>query len=93
MAVIEKKMGQAGIRNKRGYLRKRAVDGYIVHVDMGSVKELVKYVCSISNNVNQIAKRCNETRNFYAEDMEDLKKGYAEIRMEILKLVRKFAEL
>ncbi len=93
LAVIEKKMGQAGIRNKRGYLRKMAVDGYIVHVDMGSVKELVKYVCSISNNVNQIAKRCNETRNFYAEDMEDLKKGYAEIRMEILKLVRKFAEL
>ena len=42
MALIEKKMEQAGTKNKRAYLRKMAVDGYIVHLDMGSVKELTK---------------------------------------------------
>lgn len=93
MLLIEKRMKQAGIKNKRAYLRKMAVDGYIVHLDMESVKGLVKYICSISNNINQIARRCNETGNFYSEDMEDLKKGYAEIRTGIFGLVKKFADL
>jgi len=42
VALIEEKMEQAGTLNKRAYLRKMAMDGYIVHVDMGSVKELVR---------------------------------------------------
>ena len=77
MALIEKKMEQAGTKNKRAYLRKMAVDGYIVHLDMGSVKELTKLLRSLAANTNQIARRCNETRNLYAEDVEDLRKGYA----------------
>lgn len=41
MELIEKKMAQAGTQNKRAYLRKMAVDGYIVHLDMESVKNCV----------------------------------------------------
>ncbi len=52
MAEIERKMGQAGTGNKRAYLRKMAVDGYIVHLDMGSIKELNRLLFAISNNVN-----------------------------------------
>lgn len=63
-ALIDKKMGQLGTTNQRAYLRKMAVDGYIVHLDMKSVKELVKLLRSISSNTNQIARRCNETRTF-----------------------------
>ena len=43
MELIEKKMEQAGTQNKRAYLRKMAVDGYIVRLDMESVKELCTY--------------------------------------------------
>ena len=80
MALIETKMGQAGTLNKRAYLQEMAVDGYIVHVDMGSVKELVRLLGTISRNVNQIAKRCNETRNLYGEDVEDLKRDMRRCR-------------
>ncbi len=93
MAVIERKMEQAGTGNKRAYLRKMAVDGYIVHLDMGSIKELNRLLCSISNNVNQIARRCNETRNLYGEDVEDLRKGYMEVQKEVALLVGKLAKL
>ena len=55
MDLIEKKMEQAGTKNKRAYLRKMAVDGYIVHLDMGSVKELTKLLRSLAANTNQIA--------------------------------------
>lgn len=92
-ALIQKKMEQAGIRNKRAYLRKMAVDGYIVHVDMESVKEFIRIVRPIAGNVNQIARRCNETGNLYAEDVEDLRKGCAEVQGKVLELVKKFSEL
>ena len=78
---------------KRAYLRKMAVDGYIVHLDMGSVKELTKLLRSLAANTNHIARRCNETRNLYAEDVEDLRKGYAAAQAGLLELLRKFASL
>lgn len=93
MALIEKKMEQAGTKNKRAYLRKMAVDGYIISLDMGSVKELSRLLRSIAENTNQIARRCNETRNLYAEDVEDLRKGYAAAQAGLLGLIRKFASL
>lgn len=93
MALIEKKMEQAGTMNKRAYLRKMAVDGYIVSLDMGSVKELAKLLRSMASNTNQIARRCNETRSLYAGDVEDLRKGYAAAQAGLLELMRKFADL
>lgn len=93
METIRKKMEQAGTMNKRAYLRKMAVDGYVIRLDMGSVKELVRLLGSISNNVNQIARRCNETGNLYGEDVEDLRKGYAEVRAQAAGLVKKLAGL
>ena len=70
-----------------------AVDGYVVQLDMGSVVELVKLLRSISSNVNQIAHRCNSTRNLYAQDVEDLRKGYTEVWQGINVLLKKFETL
>ena len=93
MGLIEKKMEQAGTGNKRAYLRKMAVDGYIVQLDMECVKELVRLLRSISSNVNQITRRCNETRNLYAQDVEDLRQGYDRVWHEVYDLIRKFEGL
>lgn len=93
MDLIEKKMEQAGTMNKRAYLRKMAVDGYIIHLNMSEVKELNRLIRSVSSNTNQIARRLNETRSLYAEDVEDLKKGYAAVQAGLLELLRKFSEL
>ena len=91
--IIDKKMELLGTHNQRAYLRKMAVDGYIVHLDMECVVELVKLLRSISSNVNQIARRCNETRNLYAEDVEDLRRGYAQLWHELHALLKKFENL
>ena len=91
--VINQKMALLGTTNLRAYLRKMAVDGYVVQLDMGSVVELVKLLRSISNNVNQIASRCNETRNLYAQDVEDLRHGYAQVWEGINALLKKFEKL
>lgn len=91
--LIDKKMALLGVSNQRAYLRKMAVDGYIVKLDMESVVELVKLLRTISSNVNQIARRCNETRNLYAQDVEDLRQGYAKVWNEIGALMKKFETL
>ncbi len=68
-AIIDRKMAQMGVTNLRAYLRKMAIDGYVVQLDLSNMVESVKLLRSISNNVNQIARRCNETRNLYAKDV------------------------
>lgn len=93
MTLIEQKMEQAGTANKRAYLRKMAVDGYVIRLDLGEMKELLRLLRSVSNNVNQIARRCNETGNLYREDVEDLRKGYLEVNGEVAGLVGRLAKL
>lgn len=91
--LIQKKMEQAGIKNKRAYLRKMALEGYIVRLDMGGMMELLKLLRSAAGNVNQIARRCNETGNLYAEDVEDIRKGYVEIQKQLADAVGRLAKL
>lgn len=91
--VIDRKMALLGTMNLRAYLRKMAVDGYVVQLDMSSVMEMVKLLRSISSNVNQIARRCNSTHNLYEQDVEDLRQGYAEIWQGVNDLLKKFEAL
>ncbi len=93
MAIIEKKMKKAKIPNKRAYLRKMAIDGYVISVDMGNIVELVKLLRSISNNVNQIARRCNETRNLYAQDVGELRQGYNAVQKGVMDFIKRFTDL
>lgn len=92
-AFIEQKMTEAGTDNLRAYLRKMALDGYIVNLDMTCVREMVLLLRFISSNVNQIARRVNGTHNIYAEDVEDLRNGYADIWSALKPLLEKFNSL
>lgn len=87
--LIAKKMALLGTKNQRAYLRKMALDGYVIHLDMSDVRELIRLLRNVSNNVNQIARRANETRNLYAEDVEDIRQGYLGVWKQIGKLMDK----
>lgn len=91
--IIEKKMTQLGIHNQRAYLRKMAVDGYAVQVDMSDFKALVSLLRICSNNLNQIAKRLNSTGNLYQEDVADLQERYRELWGAISTLLEKLSDL
>lgn len=70
--MIEQKMAQVGTDNLSAYLRKIAIDGYIVKLDLPELREMISLLRRSSNNLNQIAKRLNETGRFYAVDLEDM---------------------
>lgn len=76
---MRRKMEEIGIRNQSSYLRKMALDGYCVNLDLRDVKEMVSLLRYCSNNLNQYAKRANETGSIYAEDIQDLKQRQLEI--------------
>ena len=71
--LIKERMTQAGISNLSAYLRKMAVDGYIIQLDMAEIREMTKLLRICSNNLNQYAQRANETGSVYAADVEDLR--------------------
>lgn len=82
-AQIHHKMNELGIRNRNAYLRKMALDGYCIKLDLQDVKELVSLLRRCSNNLNQYAKRANETGNIYAADVNDLQERLDEIWTEM----------
>lgn len=69
---IHQKMEKIGVRSMGAYLRKMALDGYCINLDLQDVKELVSLLRRCSNNLNQYAKRANETGNIYEADIKDL---------------------
>ena len=77
--IIKSKMAQLGTKNMGAYLRKMAIDGYIIKVDYTQQKKLAAAVSRAASNINQICRRINSTGHLYAEDVADLKEQQAEI--------------
>ena len=69
---IEKKMEAAGVINREAYLRKMAMDGYILRLDLPELKEMISLMRRMSNNINQIAKRMNEVGRLYEADIQEI---------------------
>ena len=91
--LIKKRMAQSGIKNLRAYLLKMALDGRIIHVELDSVREMVRLLSNATNNINQIAKRVNNTNNIYAADLDDLRQRYDELWGQAKEILRKLSKL
>jgi bacterial mobilization protein MobC len=76
---IKTKMEDAGILNMSAYVRKMALDGICVKLDLADVRQLIVLLQRCSNNLNQYTKRANETGSIYAADIEDLRNRLDEI--------------
>ena len=77
--IIKSKMAQLGTKNMGAYLRKMAIDGYIIKVDYTEQKKLAAAVSRAATNINHICRRINQTGRFYADDVAELKARQAEI--------------
>ena len=91
--LIARRMEQAGIRSLRAYLLKMAVDGYVINLDLSDVGEMVSLLRRSSNNLNQIAKRANETRSIYEADIQDLQQHYDKLWEQANRILKGLAKL
>ena len=76
---MQQKMQEVGIQNKSAYLRKMAIDGYIIQVDTTDIKEMTRALSAIGRNINQIAKRLNAGGPAYQADMEEIRERMEQI--------------
>ena len=75
-ALIEQKMAQLGTTNMAAYLRKMAIDGYVVNLELPELGEMVSLLRRSSNNLNQLTRRVHETGRFYDADLEELRQNH-----------------
>lgn len=78
-AIIQKKMNMLGIRNKSPYMRVLALNGYILKLDMPQIREMLRLLGNMTNNLNQIAKRLNTHGNLYETEIEEIQQKQDEL--------------
>ena len=98
LAAIESKMEQLGIFNREAYLRKTylrkmALDGYAVRLDLPELKELLSLLRRHSSNLNQLVRRVNTTGRVYEADLEDIIKRQSELWEAIGQILTRLAEI
>ena len=90
---IRYKMESSGILSIGSYLRKMALDGYCLHLDLKELRRMAYLLQMCSNNLNQYAKAANENGRVYAADMEDLRQRLDELIDIGKRILSKLAEL
>ena len=92
LEAIRARMAEAGITNMAAYMRKMALNGYVLHVDLSPVKELVSLQRRCSNNLNQVAVHAN-TYGVYQEEIKTLQKDYAALWGPLSDLLKKLSTI
>ena len=91
--IIQSKMAQLGTKNMGAYLRKMAIDGYTVRLDIPELKEILSLLRYAGNNLNQLTRRVHETGRIYDADLADIKDGHNRILDAVEEVVKKVSVL
>ena len=90
---IEKRMKEAGVKNMSAYIRKMAIDGCVIQLDLSDLNEVTRLLRINANNLNQYAKRANETGSIYLEDVRELKEQQERIWSQLKEISRRLASI
>ena len=92
LEAIRERMAQAGIRNLSAYIRKMALTGYVLNVDLSPVQELVSLQRRCSNNLNQVAVHAN-TFGVYPEEIAGLQRDYERLWEQVSDVLTELSAL
>ena len=92
-ALIEQKMAQLGTSNMAAYLRKMAIDGFVINLELPELREMVSLLRRSSNNLNQLTRRVHETGRFYDADLDELRQSYDSLWDAAQKILTALAKL
>ena len=91
--AIQARMASLGIRNMSAYVRKMALNGYVLNVDLAPVKELVSLLRRCSNNLNQTAIHANTYGGLYPNEIQDLQSDYNALWEKTNDVLKQLAEV
>ena len=90
---IHERMQETGISSLTAYMIRMAIHGYVIKMDLSDLKKLLRLMQISGNNLNQYAKKANETGSVYHEDIEELKKAQKEILQEMRKMLERLTAI
>ena len=91
--LIRERMSEAGTANMGAFIRKMALNGYVLHVDLSPVRELVSLQRRCSNNLNQIAVNVNAYGGVTPQELTALQADYAALWKPLSGLIKQLAEI
>ena len=89
--LIQGRMAEAGTTNMAAFVRKMALNGYVLHVDLSPVKDLVSLQKRCANNLNQVAIHANTYGGIYPQEIAALQKDYAALWGPLSDLLKQLA--
>lgn len=93
LQAIQKKMEQFGTKNFSAFVRKMAIDGYVVKLELPELKELVSLLRYSSNNLNQLTRRVHESGRIYEADLEDIHQNQERLWSAAQEILDKLSKL
>ena len=90
---IEDRMELVGSSNMSAYLRKMALDGYVINLNVPELDETISLLRYSSNNINQIAKRVNATGVIFKNEVDEIQKSQSELWCMLDKIIAKFSKI
>jgi len=90
---IQDRMAEAGTTNMGAFIRKMALNGYVLHVDLSPVRELVSLQRRCANNLNQIAISVNTYGGVHKQEIAALQRDYDALWGPLSDLLRQLAEI
>ena len=91
--LIQERMSEAGTANMSAFIRKMALNGYVLHVDLSPVKDMVSLQRRCANNLNQIAANVNTYGGIYPQELTALQKDYVSLWNPLSELIKQLAEI
>ena len=76
--ILHNRMQEAGVRNMSAYIRKMALNGYVIIPEWPDLDQVISLYSRISNNLDQYTRKANETGKLYEEDIAEMKQMYNE---------------
>jgi len=91
-SLFLQRMNDAGIQNMQAYLRRMALTGYILRLDLSEVRETLRLISKANININQLAKRANETRSIHTQDIMQLQEDVGNLRLQVSDIMKVFSK-
>lgn len=91
--LIQRKLEISGITNMGAYLRKMAIDGYVIRLELPELQEMVRLLGIANNNINQIARTLHSTGRIYEADLDEVRTRIDGLYEEAQKILNQLSKI
>lgn len=73
--LIRKKVEENHLGTISAYIRAMSLTGYVLKLDVPEIRELIRLLRNMTNNINQLAKRVNEGGSIYETQLDEIREN------------------